>query len=239
MKHIVLRATARKLGYLAVGAFWLLAPSAPSQAADTNHCVECHEKEALPISLGHSFPEWRGSSHAKAGVSCEKCHGGDPKKSDPGTAHEGVLPASDAKSLVSSERVAAMCGSCHETEYKAFQSTVHAEPDDEDRATCLTCHGSMATSLPTPGVSRGCPGRRHTAGPKRPRSRPPPRPGGPPTRCLRTGSCGRVSRTWTQDRTALRQNRSCRRLIPLPLAGELYTGGWGGAVMTSTLSFSR
>lgn len=158
MNHIVLRSAERFLRFVVpAGMFWLLIPAVPATfaaEAEVNHCVECHEKEALPISLGHSFTEWKASSHAKSGVSCEKCHGGDPKKSDPAEAHKDVLPATDPKSLVSSERIAAMCGSCHEKEHKAFLSTVHAEPDDEDRATCMTCHGSMATSLPTPAELR-------------------------------------------------------------------------------------
>jgi len=55
----------------------------PAQAAwEGNHCVTCHEAERLPISLGHSFEEWHASAHARGGVSCEKCHGGDPTASD-------------------------------------------------------------------------------------------------------------------------------------------------------------
>lgn len=123
-----------------------------SAAWEGNSCVSCHDAERLPISLGHSFDEWRASAHARAGVGCEKCHGGDPTASDPAIAHRGVLPASEAASLVSPQHIPHTCGSCHEKEFNAYSGTVHARQVAERGrgATCLTCHGSMATSLPSP-----------------------------------------------------------------------------------------
>ena len=136
----------------------VLTPAAASWAGlaaaswDDNQCVACHEAERLPISLGHSFGEWRASEHARSGVACEKCHGGDPAAKDEEAAHRGVLPASDPASLVSPRRIAATCGGCHEKEYKAYAGTVHARQVEQagEGATCYTCHGSMATSLPSP-----------------------------------------------------------------------------------------
>jgi hypothetical protein len=130
---------------------FVLAGSAPA-AWEDNQCVQCHETERLPISLGHSFEEWHASAHARGGVACEKCHGGDAAAKDPVVAHRGVLPASDAQSMVSPKRLAATCGGCHQPELQAYQGTVHAKQVAEDGqgATCLTCHGSMATSLPSP-----------------------------------------------------------------------------------------
>jgi hypothetical protein len=125
----------------------------PAQAAwEGNHCVSCHEAERLPISLGHTFEEWRASAHASGGVGCEKCHGGDPAVSDPAIAHRGVLPASEPDSLVSSKHLPQTCGACHQKELQAYASTVHARQVAESGrgATCFTCHGSMATSLPSP-----------------------------------------------------------------------------------------
>lgn len=136
----------------------MLLPSGSANAAeaaagkDANQCVACHEVEELPITLGHSMPEWRGSAHGRAGVACEKCHGGDPKARDAAAAHKGVLPASDPASLISSQKVSAMCGSCHKDQLAAYKSTVHADEivHDTVAATCVTCHGAMATSLPSP-----------------------------------------------------------------------------------------
>ena len=128
--------------------------TSPAPAATENQCVACHEAEQLPISLGHSFDEWRGSAHGRSGVGCEKCHGGDPRAKDVATAHAGVLPAHDPKSLVSTRNLARTCGGCHQPEYDAYAKTVHAKEVAEkgQGATCYTCHGSMATTLPSASV---------------------------------------------------------------------------------------
>ena len=131
----------------------LLALGSTAQGAwEGNQCVVCHEAERLPISLGHSFEEWHASAHARGGIGCEKCHGGDANAADAAVAHRGVLPASDAQSLVSPKHIAATCGGCHATEGQAYATTVHAHQVEESGhgATCVTCHGAMATNLPTP-----------------------------------------------------------------------------------------
>jgi len=117
-----------------------------------NACVTCHQREVLPITLGHSFDDWRGSAHGRGGVGCEKCHGGDPSASDAAAAHKGVLPADQADSLVNPRHLAATCGACHARERDVYVDTVHARGvQSEGRgATCFTCHGAMATSLPSP-----------------------------------------------------------------------------------------
>jgi nitrate/TMAO reductase-like tetraheme cytochrome c subunit len=119
---------------------------------ESNQCVACHQVEQLPISLGHSMSEWQASSHARSGVGCEKCHGGNASIAAGQAVHEGVLPSSDPKSKVSPHNLAATCGACHEGQYEAYKDTVHAKQvaSDSDAATCLTCHGSMATSYPSP-----------------------------------------------------------------------------------------
>jgi hypothetical protein len=50
-----------------------LGPAARSASVD--HCVTCHENAALPITLGHSFSDWRASPHGHADVGCEKVTG--------------------------------------------------------------------------------------------------------------------------------------------------------------------
>ncbi len=130
-----------------------LALVAPAHAAwEQNQCVKCHEAETLPVTLGHSFADWHASVHAKGGVGCEKCHGGDPSATKMEAAHKGVLPAADPLSMVHPSRLPATCGSCHPKELAAFDGTVHAQQlkKDKDGATCFTCHEAMATSLPTP-----------------------------------------------------------------------------------------
>jgi hypothetical protein len=133
----------------------MLAPPSPA-LAEENQCVACHETERLPISLGHSFDEWRVSAHGRVGVACERCHGGDSTAVSAAKAHEGVLATADPKSSVHPTHVAETCGACHQAERDAYSKTVHAKQVKEQRkgATCLTCHGSMAVSLPSPAELR-------------------------------------------------------------------------------------
>jgi len=121
-------------------------------AGPANKCVGCHETEVLPISLGHSFQDWRASAHGRGGVGCEKCHGGDARVATADAAHHGVLPATDPASLVHPTHLPDTCGACHTQELAAFKGTVHAKQlaEKSTGATCFTCHGAMATSLPTP-----------------------------------------------------------------------------------------
>lgn len=131
----------------------VLALAAPAWGAwEQNQCVKCHEAETLPITLGHSFADWRASVHANGGVGCEKCHGGDAAATTMEAAHRGVLPAADRKSMVHPTRLPETCGGCHPKELQAFEGTVHAKQlrKATGGATCFTCHEAMATSLPTP-----------------------------------------------------------------------------------------
>jgi len=54
--------------------------------------------------------------------------------------------------MIQARRLAEMCGSCHPQERAAYEKTVHAQQIQMlgRGATCLTCHGAMATSLPSP-----------------------------------------------------------------------------------------
>lgn len=138
------------------GFLWLLLSVALASGAraewEKNECVQCHRREVLPITLGHSFPDWHASAHARGGVGCEKCHGGDPTAASTEAAHRGVLPASDPASTVHPVKLADTCGACHTKERDAFKGTVHARvlAEKGTGATCFTCHEAMATSLPTP-----------------------------------------------------------------------------------------
>jgi hypothetical protein len=131
-----------------------LALAGPALAGwEQNQCVKCHEAEVLPVTLGHSFADWSASVHAKGGVGCEKCHGGDPGATTFAAAHKDVLPAADPSSRVYPTHLPETCGACHPKELAAFDGTVHAKQlkkESGEGATCFTCHEAMATSLPTP-----------------------------------------------------------------------------------------
>lgn len=128
--------------------------SVPVRAAERpdGSCVECHKGLDSGSNLEHTFADWDRSTHARAGVTCQACHRGDASAKDKAAAHQGVLPSGDAKSPVYFTNVPATCGSCHGSEFKAFQASAHFK---ELRRTgrgpnCLTCHGSMANHVLEP-----------------------------------------------------------------------------------------
>ena len=90
-----------------------------------NNCVDCHSKIDLPISVSARYYEWKFSPHQERGVSCDKCHGGDPAVADKDKAHVGVLRSSEAKSRLSRNNQATTCSACHKDLYDRFQLSGH------------------------------------------------------------------------------------------------------------------
>jgi len=128
-------------------------------AAVGNTCVECHRQIPEGVLAGHGFREWEESLHAAKGVSCEACHGGDPTKGEKEEAHQGVLSSREPESLVYFQRIPETCGRCHSAEFEPFQASIHYKQlEEEGRGpNCVTCHGSMAVSILTPGeLQRTC-----------------------------------------------------------------------------------
>jgi hypothetical protein len=133
--------------------FLLVAPAARAlQPKTQSRCAECHSRQSEASGAGHGFAAWRGSRHAAAGVTCEACHGGDAAAADARAAHRGVSRSSDQASRVYFTRVPETCGRCHAAEAAYFRSSVHFArlQSDGKGPNCVTCHGSMATSVLTP-----------------------------------------------------------------------------------------
>lgn len=131
------------LAALAIGA----KPGAP------NTCVTCHERLPASTAAGHSFQDWRGSPHGRAGATCDKCHGGDPTAPDRDAAHRGVHSSRESRSKVYYTRIPTTCGSCHQQELDFFsQSRHYTQLVTTGRGpNCVTCHGSMAIRILSPG----------------------------------------------------------------------------------------
>lgn len=141
----------RRASSAAAIAFLCLAAGAPAVAAESS-CVGCHQKGGVPETVEHDFAEWKDSSHARAGVSCEACHGGNPAEQDKTKAHMGILPSTDKKSPLYFTNIPASCGACHQDELKAFQSSAHSKALQRtgQGPNCVTCHGSMANRVLAP-----------------------------------------------------------------------------------------
>ena len=125
----------------------------PCPASD-NRCVNCHgkiEKTDLTQPV-HSFKEWRQSIHAKKGVTCDVCHGGNPQGTDQASAHKGIERSSDPGSRIYFNKIPETCGSCHVQELENFKRSSHYKElkNSGKGPNCVTCHGSMATRVLSP-----------------------------------------------------------------------------------------
>lgn len=124
-----------------------------SQAQTTpSRCADCHFANPRSVSRWH-LAEWDHSAHGRAGVGCEKCHGGDPSTFESFLAHQGILSAQNPASPVNRVNLPKTCGGCHPGPFAAFQKSRHYDllrEGDLDTPTCVTCHGNVGAFLLSP-----------------------------------------------------------------------------------------
>jgi len=129
------------LPLIPVGALLLaaLAILQPTQATCADQpetvCIQCHA--SLPDRLGAPVNLWRNSIHAENGISCNSCHGGDPKH-----AAEAMSPSRGFIGVPSEADVPAFCGRCHPGVQKDFLASAHGMALGKGGPTCVACHGS-------------------------------------------------------------------------------------------------
>jgi hypothetical protein len=137
-----------------------LSPCPPAPAQDDNSCIGCHneldEAGLLPIR------DWKESVHARAGVTCEQCHGGDASTWD---VEESMSEAKGFLGVPSARQTVERCGGCHSdvarmrqynlrTDQLALYKTSHhgeavLKKGSEDAATCVDCHGNHLVLSPS------------------------------------------------------------------------------------------
>jgi hypothetical protein len=117
-----------------------------------NSCVYCHSRIPGSSFVGAKSHSWSGSIHQKHGVTCDKCHGGDPLAAEQKDAHTGVLGSSNPQSTVYYKNIPSTCGKCHGAEFYKFTQSRHYRILESagKGPECVTCHGSMVTSVLTP-----------------------------------------------------------------------------------------
>ena len=119
-----------------------------------NSCVQCHSKTSFRITdkkLYKYFRDWELSIHAQVGVSCVDCHGGNPDETDKKKAH-----GKDIQQLltpVKYEQISVTCGKCHKENVVNYKKSKHyrllmKKGRSHLTPTCVTCHGSINTSIP-------------------------------------------------------------------------------------------
>ncbi|HSO30069.1 MAG TPA: cytochrome c3 family protein [Candidatus Sulfomarinibacteraceae bacterium] len=130
-------------------------PIAHPGDANSTGCVDCHaqvDKRQEAIA-----EDWRASVHAKEGVGCADCHGGDPT-SDEITV--GMAERNGYLGVPGRDETVALCGGCHANaermrpyqiatdQYSKYFSSVHGQrllvAKDTRVAICIDCHGSHA-----------------------------------------------------------------------------------------------
>jgi formate-dependent nitrite reductase cytochrome c552 subunit len=117
-----------------------------------NSCVRCHQNLPATAFIGAKYQDWNGSIHAKEGVTCDRCHGGDPAVGEKEAAHRGVYNSSRPESRIFYKNVPGTCGACHRRDFNAFKSSVHYAYLEQTGAgpTCVTCHESHAMRIISP-----------------------------------------------------------------------------------------
>lgn len=118
-------------------------------------CVSCHLSNRAIVPSPQHLAEWQQSAHAKQGIGCEKCHGGDPWSDQPIVAHRGVIGPASSASPVHRVNLVRTCAPCHMRNAQAFSSTLHqtlVQADERRAPTCITCHGAMSARVPSPSA---------------------------------------------------------------------------------------
>jgi len=121
-------------------------------SGNENSCVNCHEDIPRNKFIGTKFLDWEGSIHAKEGVTCQRCHGGNPSADQKGEAHAGIYNSGNPMSRVYYKSVPGTCGACHRRDFNAFKRSTHYALLERTGAgpTCVTCHESHTTRIISP-----------------------------------------------------------------------------------------
>ncbi len=121
-------------------------------APSDNGCVDCHQSLAPSPTRAHDFNEWKQSLHSRKGVTCEKCHGGNPSEPDSRKVHETIIKSNQPKSPLYYTQIPQTCGSCHAGELGEFKKSAHYKELQRSGKgpNCTLCHGSMAVRVPQP-----------------------------------------------------------------------------------------
>ena len=136
---------------------WPVGAQAPARP-QVDSCSACHSDSKFFVQnkkLYDYFQSWKDSIHKQEGVTCADCHGGNPKAKTKEAAHGNeALRSSDASSPINYRNIPATCAKCHRKIYEEYRESEHfkhlkAAAQDEQGPNCVTCHGSLNTTVLT------------------------------------------------------------------------------------------
>jgi hypothetical protein len=126
-------------------------------AQSKDNCSDCHSR--LKDKPGQVVSIFQTSTHSRAGIGCNGCHGGDSSQSDKNKAHSGHFVARpDATAILD------MCDACHREPVEFFKKSRHiATRPNAARLDCAECHGvhaigAASESFRWPQFCAGCHG---------------------------------------------------------------------------------
>jgi len=145
---------------LAATTVLVLVAAAVASAQPMTRCASCHLANMTRVPAPEHLGEWQRSAHAKQGVGCHECHGGDPWTYVAADLHKGILSPAHAASPVNGSNLTQTCARCHRADAQAFAHTMHAalaHAGERRAPTCTTCHGAMRAVVPSPAaLERQC-----------------------------------------------------------------------------------
>jgi hypothetical protein len=106
---------------------------------EENLCISCHASEKMKPEFREITEAWQASWHAQNRISCENCHGGDPKDASMSMARQRGFVGSPQ-----SNKVPEFCGKCHIGILSNFLESGHGKALRAGKKSpqCVTCHGS-------------------------------------------------------------------------------------------------
>jgi hypothetical protein len=127
---------------------------------DSSSCVVCHASQKEK-DLRKATIDWAKDVHAQAGLGCQSCHGGDPRRlniADPDEAAEKAMNEDKGfRGAPSRKEIPDFCGRCHSNaafmkrynpqlrvdQLAEYRTSVHGilnAKGDPVPATCIDCH---------------------------------------------------------------------------------------------------
>ncbi len=140
-----------RAGLLLLGAVLALATPTRAQPTDEGTCVSCHEREEVE-EIRRPVSEWRLGVHAHAEVSCDGCHGGDPRREG---LEESMSVEAGYLGTPPWSEMADFCGACHEEIATSYRQGALGRMIQQGRKppSCANCHMRGSHEIRPPQVT--------------------------------------------------------------------------------------